>query len=194
MNVHLVLSCESQSTIALYFDTNFLDMKSTLLRFGSYAFLTAMLLFFFALYFLGNLDYSTQEILGYLSMVISLLFIYPSIKYFRDSENNGSVSFGKAFLLGLIIAVLAGIGFAIIDYLFTAFINPDFLQEYMTHQFTEMQKSLSPEEFEIQKEILQQQMEAYGSSGFMAFLMFATVVLIGIPISLISALLLHRKK
>ncbi len=169
-------------------------MKSTLLRYGGYAFITAMLLFFIALYFFGDMDYGTQEVLGYLSMVLSLLFIYPGIKHFRDSENGGSVSFGKAFLVGLLIAVFAGIGFGIIDYLFTTVINPDFLQEYMSHQLAEMEKTLSPEEFETQKALLQQQMEAYGSSGFMAFIMFTTVVLIGIVISLISALLLQRKK
>lgn len=169
-------------------------MKSTLLKYGGYAFLTAMILFFIALYFLGDLDYGTQEVLGYLSMILSLLFIFPGIKHYRDKENNGTLSFGKAFLVGLLIAVFAGIGFAIIDYLFTTVINPDFLQEYMSHQLAEMEKTLPAEEFETQKAMLQQQMEAFGSSGFMAFIMFLTVVLIGIVISLISALILHRKK
>ena len=169
-------------------------MKSTILRYGGYAFLTAMILFFVALYFMGKLDYGTQEIIGYLCIVLSLLFIFPAIKHYRDVVNGGNVSFGKAFLIGLLVAVFAGIGFAIIDYLFTAFINPEFLEEYMTHQIAEMEKNLAAEEFQKQKVALQQQMKDYGSSGFMAFLMFVTVVLIGIVISLIGALMLHRKK
>lgn len=169
-------------------------MKSTLLRYGGYAFLTAMILFFISLYFFGDMDYGTQEVLGYLSIILSLLFIFPGIRHFRDKENNGSISFGKAFLIGLLIAVFAGIGFAFIDYLFTSVINPDFLQEYMAHQLAELEKTLPSEEFETQKAMLQQQMDAYGSSGFMAFIMFATVVLIGVVISLVSALILQRKK
>ena len=169
-------------------------MTSTILRYGGYAFLTAMVLFFVALYFLGKLDYGTQEIIGYLSIVLSLLFIFPAIKHYRDVVNGGNVSFGKAFLIGLVVAVFAGIGFAIIDYLFTAFINPEFLDEYMAYQIAELEKTLPAEEFQKQKLTLEQQMKDYGSSGFMAFIMFITVVLIGIIISLIGALVLHRKK
>lgn len=169
-------------------------MKSTVLRYGGYALITSMALFFIALYFLGDLDYGTQEVIGYLSIVLSLLFIFPAIKKYRDQSDEGHLSFGKAFLIGLMVSVFAGIGFALIDYLFTAYINPDFLSEYMTHQLAEMEKALPAEEFQKQKVELEQQMQDYGSSGFMAFIMFITVVLIGIIISLIGALALHRKK
>lgn len=169
-------------------------MKSTLLKFGTYSFLTALILFFIALTVFGNMDYGTQEVIGYASIILSLIFIFPGIKHFRDTVNHGSVSFGKAFVVGLLIALCAGIGFAVIDYIFTAYINPDFLDNYMAHQLTEMEKTLPAAEFETQKAAMEQQMKDFGSSGFMAFIMFITVVLIGIIISLISALILKRKK
>jgi hypothetical protein len=40
---------------------------------------------------------------------------------------------------------------------------------------------------------LKQQMEDYGSPGFMAFMMFASVVILGFIITLISGLILQRK-
>ncbi len=56
-----------------------------------------------------------------------------------------------------------------------------------------MKATLFPEEFKVRKAALEQQMKDYGGSGFMAILMFASVVIIGLIISLISALILQRK-
>ena len=76
-------------------------MKTTVIKFGIYGLILAMVIFLSALYFGGDLPYSTQEVLGYTSMVVSLIFLYFGIKHLRDQENGGSVNFGKAlgFLL-----------------------------------------------------------------------------------------------
>ncbi|MFY7671155.1 DUF4199 domain-containing protein [Tenacibaculum sp. MEBiC06402] len=168
-------------------------MKNTIIKYGVFSIITASILFFLALTLGKTFDYSTQEVIGYLSMVASLSFVYFGIKHFRDNENNGSVTFIKALLIGILISACAGIGFGIIDYLYTTQINPDFATEYLEKTLGTMKTTLSPEEFEIKRKELVQQMEQYGGSGFMAFIMFITVVIIGFIISLISALFLQRK-
>jgi len=168
-------------------------MKKTVIKFGMYSLLTAVVIFLLALVSIKEMSYSVQEIIGYLTMVVSLLFVFFGIRYYRDKVNDGKVSFGKALLIGLLISVFAGIGFGVVDYLYTTVINPDFAQEYLTRMVTDMKASLPAEEFEAQKAELERQMEEYGGSGFMAFIMFASVVMIGLVISLISALILQRK-
>jgi hypothetical protein len=168
-------------------------MKNTIIKHGVFSIITASALFFLALTLGKTFDYSTQEVIGYLSMVASLSFVYFGIKHFRDNENNGSVTFIKALLIGVLISACAGIGFGIIDYIYTTQINPDFATEYLEKTLETMKTTLSPEEFEIKRKELVQQMEQYGGSGFMAFIMFITVVIIGFIISLISALFLQRK-
>jgi len=168
-------------------------MKNTVIKYGIYGLLTAGILFFLALTFGKTLDYSTQEIIGYATMVASLSFVFFGIKHFRDKENNGLVSFGKALIIGLLISVFAGIGFGVMDYIYTTQINPDFATEYLNKTLETMKSSLSAEEFEIKKSELTMQMENYGGSGFMALIMFTSVVIIGFIISLISALILQRK-
>ena len=79
------------------------------------------------------------------------------------------------------------------DYIYTTQINPDFATEYMDYSIKKMEATLSPEELKLKSAELIQQMEEYGGSGFMAFLMFITVILIGFVISLISGLILQRK-
>ncbi|MEZ4777918.1 MAG: DUF4199 domain-containing protein [Flavobacteriaceae bacterium] len=168
-------------------------MKKTIFRYGIYGFLAGLLLFLIALVFLKNLNYSTQEVLGYTSMLVSLSFVFFGIKYYRDKENGGIVSFGKAFLIGILISAITGIGVGIMDYIYTTVINPNFAEEYLATSLEMMQQQLPAQEFETQKALLEQQMKDYGGSGFMAFMMFATVVLMGLIISVISAFILQRK-
>lgn len=168
-------------------------MKNTIIKYGIYSLITASILFFSALVLAKSLDYSTQEVIGYLSMIASLSFVFLGIKHYRDNENNGYVSFSKALVLGISISVFAGVGFGIIDYIYTTQINPDFATEYLNKSLETMKSSLPVEEFEQKKLELTQQMEQYGGSGFMAFIMFATVLILGFIISLVSALFLQRK-
>jgi hypothetical protein len=152
-------------------------MKSTIIRFGLYSFVFSAVLFTLGLVFGENLDYGTREIIGYTSIVLCLLFVFFGIKHYRDKENEGSISFVKGFLIGLAISALAGVGVAVVDAIYTTFINPDFFDEY-----AQMMKDQGKED-----EIMEI------GSAMMATIMFLTVFMIGIIISLISALILQRK-
>ena len=168
-------------------------MKKTVIRFGLFSLLTAAVVFLLALVIGKEFSYSVQEAIGYLTMVVSLVFVFFGIRHYRDKVNEGKVSFGKALLIGLLISLFAGIGFGIVDYIYTTVINPDFATEYLNTMVAEMKETLPAEKFETEKAALEEQMEQYGGSGFMAFIMFATVSMIGLVISLISALILQRK-
>jgi hypothetical protein len=126
-------------------------------------------------------------------MLASLSFIFFGIKHYRDKENNGFVSFGRALLIGVLISTLVGLGIAIADYIYTTVINPDFAVDFLEKSTKAMETTYSGAELEAKKAELTQQMKEYGGSGFMAFMMFATVVIMGFVISLISALILQRK-
>lgn len=152
-------------------------MKKTVLKFGMYGLVLAMVLFISVLLIGKDLDFSTQEILGYLTMTISLSFIYFGMKYFRDHENNGRLSFTRGVLIGLLIATFAALGIAIADFIYLTAINPDFFEGYTAVMRSEGFKGEIPD---------------YGN-GFMAFIMFLTVMIIGLIISLLAALVLQRK-
>ena len=168
-------------------------MNTTIKKFGSYASLTAALLFTLALVLGLQLDFATQELLGYITIFASLIFVFFAIKYYRDKENNGSVRFGKALLIGILISLFASLAFGIIDAIYIKYINPDFAEDYMVYTLEGMQKTMSPEEFQAQKTIMEQQMASYSSPLFAGFIMFATVFVIGFVVSILSALILQRK-
>ncbi len=168
-------------------------MKNTVIKYGLYALLSGFLLFGLP-FLLGmgvNFDYG--ELIGYTSMILSLLFVYFGIKHYRDKVNNGNISLGKAIAIGMLIASFSAIGVALFDYIYTTKINPDFATEYIDYSIKKMEATLSPEELKIKSAELIQQMKDYGSPGFMAFMMFSTVIILGFIISLISGLILQRK-
>ncbi len=150
-------------------------MKRSIIRYGFRAFIIGGLLFLMSLTLGGGLDYGIQAVLGYSSIVISLLLVYFGIRYYRDNENQGKLSFGQAIVLGLAISAAAGLAFAIVDFIYTTAINPDFFNDYSN--------SMKASGEDIQEM----------SSGFMAAVMFATVLVIGFIISIISAIILQRK-
>ncbi|AXT61449.1 DUF4199 domain-containing protein [Aquimarina sp. AD10] len=145
-------------------------------------------------WFLGkSLDYSIQEVIGYAGMIISLLFVFFGIKFYRDNENGGIVSFGKALLIGILITLIAALAFGILDVIYIKYINPDFMAEYYAHYIQEIKNTLPEAEFKIELAKLESQKELFSNIFMNFFLMFATVLIIGFIISLISAVLLQRK-
>lgn len=154
-------------------------MKTTVLKFGSYGLLAGFIIFFIHLFFgIDNLDNSTNEILGYLSIFLSLSFIYFGIKHYRDSENDGLISLGKAIQIGVLIALLVGLGIAIADFIYTKFIDPSFFINY------EQRLIDQGKEDEIVKM----------TSTTAALFMLGLVTVIGFIISIISGIILQRKK
>ncbi|KAB1160749.1 DUF4199 domain-containing protein [Tenacibaculum aiptasiae] len=153
-------------------------MKSTILKYGVYGFLTGLIVFTLHLVLgIENLDYGTNEILGYISIFISLSFIYFGIKHYRDNVNNGIISLGKAITIGTLISLMVGIGIGIADFIYTEFINPDFFKSYEDMLIKQGREA----------EIIEM------TSTTAALFMIVLVSIIGFIISLLSALFLQRK-
>lgn len=168
-------------------------MKNTVIKYGFYALISGFVLFGLP-FFLGmGVDFDYGELIGYTSMILSLLFVYFGIKHYRDKVNNGKVSLAKAIGIGMLIALFSAVGVAVFDYIYTSQINPDFASEYLEYSINKMKETLSPEEVKIKATKLTQEMEDYGSPIAIAFMMFASVVILGFIISLISGLILQRK-
>mgnify|MGYP005638851935 CR=1 FL=1 len=154
-------------------------MKNTVLKFGSYGLLVGFIIFFIHLFFgINKLDNSTNEILGYISIFLSLSFIFFGIKHYRDKENDGFISLVQAIKIGVLIAVLVGLGIAIADFIYTKYIDPSFFANY------EQQLIDQGKEDEIVKM----------TSTTAALFMLVVVTIIGFIISLISGIILQRKK
>ncbi|MGX1931345.1 DUF4199 domain-containing protein [Flagellimonas sp. 2504JD4-2] len=168
-------------------------MKKTVIRFGLYGAVTIWILFLISLFLLDHLSFTTQEIIGYASMILSLGFVYFGVKHFRDKENEGKVSFKNALIIGILISLITALAFGVLDTIYSQVLNPDFMTDYYNTVVEGLRNTMPPDEFEKRLAELNAEKEMF-SNPLVSFVFMAMMVfVIGFIISLISALILQRK-
>ncbi|MBK9526232.1 MAG: DUF4199 domain-containing protein [Bacteroidetes bacterium] len=143
----------------------------------------------------GNVDYDTSMLIGYASMLIAFSLVFVGIRNYRDKFNEGIISFGKAFKIGTMIVLIASTIYVIawlIDYFF--FI-PDFMDKYATHMLDELKASgASQLEIDKQAEEIARFGKMYKNPLFNAMMTYMEILPVGLIVTLISSLILKRKK
>lgn len=168
-------------------------MKSTILKYGKCGAISICILFLLSWYVLEDLSFVSQEVLGYISMLLALLFVYFGIKHFRDKENQGKVTFKQALTIGVLISLITAVVFGILDVIYTEVLNPSFMDDYYLATVEQMKQSLSPEEFKVKLAELEAQKDLFANPLFSFGIMTMTVFVIGFIITLLSSLILQRK-
>lgn len=98
------------------------------------------------------------------SMAAFILLITMGIKKFRES-NRGFISWAQAVKIGVGIAVIAGLIGAVYQYVFTNFIEPDFINQMMEIQNQKLLDEGVPEE---QIEAANEMSKSFSSPALMA--------------------------
>ncbi len=170
-------------------------MLRTTLKYGAYAGIV-MILCFLSPYFIWgkDLDLSRGELIGYAAIAICLTSVFFGIKNYRDKKLGGSISFGNAFGIGTEISGVAAIIFGIYNFVQYKYLAPDMMQRLMDYYKNKIINSGQSQEL-IAKQLkeLQSQAGFYGNPWIMGLVMIMTVFVMGMAISLISALILKKK-
>ncbi len=137
---------------------------------------------------------NSSMILGFLAMFISFSFIFVGVKAYRDKYQNGVISFGKAFGMGLLIALLASSIYVITWAFVYHFAIPNFMDVYTEHMI-KLAKA-SGDSAEVKEKIagLQKGREMYHNPVYFTLITYAEILPVGIFMSLLAALILRRKK
>jgi Protein of unknown function (DUF4199) len=175
-------------------------MKNIILKFGLISGGIATVLFICTMVLYKTIGFEkfaasdNSVILGYATMVVSMSVIYFAIKTFRDEQNNGSITFLKALLIGLgvmlISCIIYSLAWLVIYYNFF----PTFMDDYSKACIQKAQNS-SATQAEMAKtvESMNQMKEWYKNP----FLIFALTIMeptpVGLLVSLVSALVLRKK-
>jgi uncharacterized membrane protein (DUF485 family) len=140
-----------------------------------------------------SLDYGA--LFGYTVQLIAFTAIFFGIKKYRDDVNNGSVTFGKALGIGLLIALIAGIIYCITWEIYFQATDQQFIHEYSA-MYLEKLKSAGASDAEILAANAEMDMfrDMYRSTVTRFLLTLAEIFPTGLLISLISSAILRRKK
>jgi hypothetical protein len=146
--------------------------------------------------FLMGVDHGDHSMwLGYLIMIVALTLIFLGVKQFRDRNNGGVIKFGPAFLMGLMIAVVAGVFYVAGWEGYLAATNYTFMDSYIEHTLKAKEAAgMAGEALAKEAEKLKAMAEGYKNPLFRVGITFAEIFPVGIVIALISAALLRNPK
>lgn len=142
----------------------------------------------------GNPDFEGNMILGYASMLLAFSFVFVGIKNYRDKYNGGAITFGKAFRVGLYIALISS-SLYVLTWLFCYYLFiPDFMDKYSDHMIRQAQNS-GATQAEIDNTLAEmaRYKEWYKNPILVILLTYMEVLPIGLVVTLVSALILKRK-
>lgn len=131
-------------------------------------------------------------IIGFLSMIVAFSFIYVAVKKSRDGELGGSISFGKAFRMGLFIAFIASTCYVITWALLYNFVMPDFMEVYSKQMIKAAEKSADPEKFQAKIAEMEKYKEMYKNPALFTVFTYIEILPVGIIVALITALILKK--
>jgi len=170
-------------------------MKPVIFRYGLYAGLAILALTAIHFYVvMPNASWEISEFAGYLTMILSMIFVFMGIRYYRDHVMNGFLSFKEGLKLGAMIVLIPAICFALFDILYTEVLNPSWGEEYFGYYVEKIKASTPADKLDEELQKLQKNKELFSNPLIQFSLMAVTVYVIGLIVTIISALTLRRTK
>jgi len=173
-------------------------MQKNIIIYGLTAGIVVSILMLFNINYVSqarNVDYNTSLLLGYASMLIAFSLVYVGIRNYRDKYNGGVISFGQAFKLGIMMVLIASTIFVVIWLIDYFFFIPDYMEKYSVHELDKL-KASGASQVEIDKETkeLANFARMFKNPFFNAMMTYAEILPVGLIVTLISSLILKRKK
>ena len=175
-------------------------MRKVILTFGllAGAIISIIMTTGIALYESGVTTGYFSELVGYATMVIALSMIFFGIKSYRDNYQKGAINFWKGFQVGLLIAVIASLMYAITweAYSQTRPAGPASVMEKYADSVINKLKEKGASAAEIDQEVkkMDDYKRMYRNPVFRFGITLVEILPVGIIITLISAAVLRKKE
>lgn len=140
-------------------------------------------------------SYSGSMVLGYTMMLLAFAFVFVGIKNYRDKFNGGLISFGSAFKIGGLIALIASTMYVITWLIVYYNFIPDFMDKYSAHVIGEA-KAAKVSQAELDKQIAQMNTfkEIYKNPLGIILMTYLEILPLGLIVALVSSLILKKKQ
>jgi hypothetical protein len=140
-------------------------------------------------------NHTTSLWFGYLVMLVALSLILVGVKRYRDVECGGVIRFGRALALGLAIAAVAGLVYALVWETYLQVSGYDFMADYTKSVLDSMPaEGTSPAAIQAKAAEMNSMAEAYKNPLFRIPMTFIEIFPVGVLVALISAALLRNPK
>ena len=116
-------------------------MRKIVLTFGLIAGAILSVMMLITIPFHDQIGFDKGLIIGYTTMVLAFLMVYFGVRSYRDNVSGGSVTFGRAFGVGLLITIVASVCYVATWQFIYYRLVPDFGDKYAAHAVEEAKKS-----------------------------------------------------
>jgi len=142
----------------------------------------------------NNPNFQGNMWVGYGSMLLAFSLIFVAIKNYRDKYNEGVISFGKAFMIGLYIVLITSTVYVIVWLIELYNFYPDFMTKYVAHVLREAKAhGATDAELKQQEASMAGYVNMYKNPFGVIVLTYMEILPVGLVIALIAALILKRK-
>ena len=171
-------------------------MRKTVLTFGLISGVITSVLMLATLPFFPRIGFDNALYVGYTNIVLSFLLVFFGIRSYRDNVNAGTISFTKAFTVGILITVISCLFYVVTWEIINYKLMPEFGEMCANHMIEQARNSGgSPAEVAAEVERTRAFLEVYNKNVFTnAAITFVVEPLpVGLVVTLFSALVLRRK-
>lgn len=135
----------------------------------------------------GNMNFDNGMIYGFASMFLAFSLIFVATNQYRK-KNGGTITFGKAFLIGLYISLIASSMYVLIWLITFYNFHPDFMEKYTACTLDQLKASgASQAVMKAKTAEMQEMSENYKNPLFVILYTYAEILPLSLIVSLISA-------
>lgn len=171
-------------------------MKKIVLTYGLIGGGLLVAMFLLTIPFHDQIGFDRGVFVGYTTMVLAFLMVYFGVVSYRDNVAGGTVSFGRAFKVGLLISLVTMACYvAAWQVIYPVFMS-DYLDKYTVYMLEQAkQAGASAEQLAAQEKEMRDFGERYDSSPLMRIgFTFLEPLPVAIVFTLVTAGLTSRKK
>ncbi len=170
-------------------------MRKVVLTFGLIAgtILSAMMLI--TIPFHDQIGFDKGLIIGYTTMVLAFFMVFFGVRSYRDNVAGGSVTFGRALKVGLLITAIASVCYVATWELVYHRFAPDYLDKYAAYTVDKARRSgASDTAIAVQERQMTEFKEMYKNPLVNIALTLLEPLPVGLFFTLVTAGILSRKR
>src|SRR5690349_9550239 len=108
-------------------------MRRVVLTFGLIAGAILSVMMFVSMAFQEQIGFDKGMIIGYATMVAAFMMVFFGVKSYRDNVAGGTITFGRAFKVGALIALVSSLCYVLSWHVISTRMVPDFMEKYSAH-------------------------------------------------------------
>jgi hypothetical protein len=170
-------------------------MKKIVLTFGLISGALMAIFMFATMPFIDKIGFDKGLIVGYTNIVLAFVLVFFGIRSYRENIGGGAITFGRAFMIGILITLISSICYVIAWQILYHTLLPDFFDKYAAHMIEKARAAgATPDALQAQNQKMDQMKQLMKNPFFHNLFVFLESFPVGLVITLISAAILRKKK